>query len=88
MKDNGRIVPVELTSMSLNSPRPLGTQPSDFIAPRPLPDFSEEQDTRHVGSIRPNSYPFIITDETAKAWDHVLRRAMQREVQKGSYQHI
>ena len=64
-----RVVPVELTSMSLHSPQPL-TQPPNFVAPRERIGFPIGLYSRPIDYIRPNTYPFVVTDETGRAWDH------------------
>ncbi len=40
--------------------------------------------TRLAGSVREDSYPFRITNETARAWDYVSRSATARENKKAS----
>ncbi len=61
--------PVEFGTMGLGGARRLGVLPR-FYANWAQPGDPAEMHTRSAGSVREDSYPFNIINETAPAWDY------------------
>ncbi len=59
-------------------------RPSPFSANWAQPGDAADRYARPAGSVREDSCPFNVTNETAPAWDYVQHRAMQRERQRAA----